>query len=177
MASVPRQDRPKPNVEQVVLVKIQRDALQQINQGPPPLHSNSSTETTDKEKAELFREGLSRAFTKPKSSIFWPTSTARNTVNSTLQSIVDLINLTLRTGKVPAAWKDARVTMLPKGKGASSDLSCYRPISVTCCLSKLVARLLNKKMYTLLKNNGFFVANFLCVNNMSKLKNGVLCVC
>ena len=172
----------------------------------PPLHSNSSTATTDKEKAEMFRESLSRAFTGssghhdnehkarveaevkrflanvdssehcpvsidelklavsalPRSSAPGPSKIHNEMLkqlpNSTLQSIVDLTNLTLRTGKVPAAWKDARVTMLPKGRGASTDPSCYRPISVTCCLSKLVERVLNKRMYTLLENNGFFVA-------------------
>ena len=73
-----------------------------------------------------------------------------------LQSIVTLANITLQQGKLPNAWKSARVTMIPKGKSASSDPSSYRPISVTCCLGKLVERVLHKRMYAMLENAGFF---------------------
>ncbi len=45
------------------------------------------------------------------------------------------------TGKIPSIWKSAQITALHK-KGAKSDPCNYRPISLTCILSKVYEKLL-----------------------------------
>jgi len=47
----------------------------------------------------------------------------------------------MSVGKVPADWKIAFITPLFK-KGASSDPSNYRPISVSSVFSKLMERVI-----------------------------------
>ena len=76
-----------------------------------------------------------------------------------LTIIVRLINITLRAGVVPTDWKHAQVSMLPKGKGLSTDPNNYRPISLTCCLCKLAERVIHKHIYSHLERVSFFIDN------------------
>ncbi|RMZ94989.1 RNA-directed DNA polymerase from mobile element jockey-like [Brachionus plicatilis] len=53
----------------------------------------------------------------------------------------DLIhNLILQEGIVPKAWKSANITMISKKSCPTQAPSNYRPISITSCLGKLIAR-------------------------------------
>src|SRR5678815_5517894 len=56
--------------------------------------------------------------------------------------LVQLYSLCLNTNTFPQCWKHAHVQAIPK-KGSRSDPSNYRPISLTCILSKIFETLLN----------------------------------
>ena len=49
-------------------------------------------------------------------------------------SITNLLNLSLCCGTLPLDWKLARVTLIYKGKGAKTDKSNFRPISIIGCI-------------------------------------------
>ena len=57
-----------------------------------------------------------------------------------------LFNNCFRTATTPSIWKHARVTPLPKG-GDSQVVSNYRPISLLPLLSKLIEKIVHKRLY------------------------------
>ena len=59
----------------------------------------------------------------------------KDTAASITPSITMLFNLSLKTGRVPKPWKQARVTPIPK-VSAPKVPENYRPISLLCILSK-----------------------------------------
>ena len=68
--------------------------------------------------------------------------------------ILDLINMTWRTGTIPTKWKIATISpILKKGKPAE-ELKSYRPISLTSCLCKLAERIINSRLYWWLEITG-----------------------
>ena len=67
--------------------------------------------------------------------------------------ILHFINLTWKLGKLPTAWRTAKVTpILKKGKPAGKPQS-YRPISLTSCISKVAERMVNTRLYFWLESN------------------------
>ena len=55
-------------------------------------------------------------------------------------------NISLQSGVFPEEMKTARVT--PMFKGAEvSDLGNYRPISVLCCFSKILGKIIYSRLY------------------------------
>src|SRR5678815_4090603 len=56
--------------------------------------------------------------------------------------LVQLYSLCLNTSTFPQCWKHAHVQPIPK-KGSRFDPSNYRPIALTCILSKIFETLLN----------------------------------
>lgn len=58
--------------------------------------------------------------------------------------VTRIFNLSISSGKVPTEWLTAVVTPVPK-IDKPSDLSHYRPISVTPILSRMAERLITKK--------------------------------
>ncbi|CAF1072701.1 unnamed protein product [Brachionus calyciflorus] len=64
----------------------------------------------------------------------------------TLLSIHSIFNASLKLGHIPDEWKKAKVVMtLKKGK-PPDDPNSYRPISLLCCLGKLLEKIVNKKL-------------------------------
>ena len=63
-------------------------------------------------------------------------------------------NLIIKTGKWPAAWKEALVTPGLKSGNPSAALSSYRPISNLCSISKLIERVLYDQMVSFLDEKG-----------------------
>ena len=61
------------------------------------------------------------------------------TAHSITPGITQLFNISIKLGRIPDLWKDARVTPIPKG-GDPTDLKNYRPISLLSILSKLLER-------------------------------------
>jgi len=61
----------------------------------------------------------------------------------------------LRSGSFPLCWRVANVTAIPKD-GTSSDVSDYRPISITPILSKVYERLLSAKLSRYCESRGLF---------------------
>ena len=58
-----------------------------------------------------------------------------------------IFNKSLAAGKYPNLWKEANVKPVFKGKGSPSDVTNYRPISLLPCLSKILEKLMFKRMY------------------------------
>ncbi|VDI60877.1 Hypothetical predicted protein [Mytilus galloprovincialis] len=72
--------------------------------------------------------------------------------NSSLNTLLDIFNLSWRQGQVPQCWKDAiMMPILKKGKN-KSKASSYRPISLTSSCCKLLERIINKRMHMYLES-------------------------
>ena len=68
--------------------------------------------------------------------------------------IADLLNLIFRVGVYPKAWKVANITPVYKKKGAKTDKSNWRPISILPTLSKLCESVIHSRILRhLLDNN------------------------
>ncbi|CAK1601973.1 unnamed protein product [Parnassius mnemosyne] len=66
--------------------------------------------------------------------------------------ISQLANLCFKTGKFPRALKRSLVTPVFKN-GERGDVNNYRPISVLPCISKILEKLLNKRLLSYLHHN------------------------
>ena len=70
-------------------------------------------------------------------------------------SLTELINLYFNQGKFPAALKIARVTPTFK-KGDRLDVNNYRPISLISNISKIIEKLIHKRLNSFLEQNNIF---------------------
>ena len=61
-----------------------------------------------------------------------------------------LINTSIETAVFPDLWKEACVLPLHKS-GPSTDLDNYRPISILCCISKIIERHVHDSLFNHLK--------------------------
>lgn len=85
-------------------------------------------------------------------------------------AVFQLFQQSYSTGKVPKVWKTAQVTPLHK-KGDKSNPQNYRPISLTCVLSKVYERLLRNHLLQHLepfiyKNQHGFMPRRSCMSNL-----------
>ena len=62
-----------------------------------------------------------------------------------LDFLTHLFNVSLTTATVPNVWKLAFINPIFK-KGSRSVPSNYRPISLTCCLSRVLENIIVKKL-------------------------------
>ena len=70
------------------------------------------------------------------------------------QAILCLFNMTLKSGTIPKAWRNAVISpILKKGK-PQEDFNSYRPISMTSCLGKIIERMVNSRLYWWLESSG-----------------------
>ena len=67
-------------------------------------------------------------------------------------ALLDITNSCLTTGDIPAAWKHALVTPIPKGK-VSTEPSNTRPISILPAAMKIVERVVQHQLVTYLESN------------------------
>ena len=81
-------------------------------------------------------------------------------------SLAHLFNLSLYSGEIPCDWKKAVVTPIYKGRGARSDPSNYRPISITSTISKLFEFAVKEQILSYL-----LVNNLITPNQSAYLKN------
>ena len=63
-----------------------------------------------------------------------------------------IVNLSLNTGTVPSAWKEAKIVPIYKS-GTSSSVENYRPISVLPILSKLLEKAVHTQLSNFLERN------------------------
>jgi hypothetical protein len=67
-------------------------------------------------------------------------------VNTTKQKLLDIYNLSWRSGQVPQCWKEATmIPVLKEGKNRTKPAS-YRPNSLTSCVCKTLERIINQRM-------------------------------
>ena len=74
--------------------------------------------------------------------------------NEGKEVLLKLINKTWEKGILPKSWKLATIKPLLKKGKAPTELSSYRPISLTSCLGKLAERMVNTRLYWWLEANG-----------------------
>lgn len=63
-----------------------------------------------------------------------------------IKPLVDIINCSIRTGKVPHQWKIAKIIALFKG-GDKKNKNNYRPISLLSAFSKLLEKSVQRQLY------------------------------
>ena len=69
-----------------------------------------------------------------------------------------IFDLTMKTGKIPQEWKQAEIRAIYKKKGAKSDPSNYRPVSLTSVVCKLMEKIVKKQLNQHLKDNNLLAA-------------------
>lgn len=75
------------------------------------------------------------------------------------EKILILFNECLKSEWVPGEWKHSVITMILKSGQDSSQISSYRPISMTPCLARLFERLILRRLEIHLKTNNIIIAN------------------
>ena len=81
-----------------------------------------------------------------------PTSVLKDTLPLIVKPLCHVLNLSLAQGKIPEAWKLARVSPIFKGGDVTDPLN-YRPISVLPVMSKVLERLVFNQLYKYLNDN------------------------
>lgn len=71
------------------------------------------------------------------------------------EPLKSLYNTSLRTGKVPEIWRQATISAIFK-KGCKKTPSNYRPVSLTCILSKVMESIVRDKMVHHMSANNLF---------------------
>ena len=66
--------------------------------------------------------------------------------------LCNLFNFSLEAMKVPSVWKKSNIVPIHK-KNSMSDLRNYRPVSLLCCLSKVMERIVFKYIFNFFKDN------------------------
>ena len=66
--------------------------------------------------------------------------------------LADIFNKSLESGIFPSSWKSARVHPVPKGAGGQTP-DKYRPISILSNLSKVLERIVYKKLFKYCNEN------------------------
>ncbi len=71
----------------------------------------------------------------------------KNISVSLVHPLTLLFNKSLQCGQLPYLWKQSHVTPIYKNKGSMSDVTNFRPISLTCVLCKMMEKILVKHMH------------------------------
>ena len=72
--------------------------------------------------------------------------------NEVINTLTELVNLSLNQGKFPYKWKHAKIFPLFK-IGDFNSMTTYRPISILPVVSKVMERIVHKQLYDYLVNN------------------------
>ena len=68
--------------------------------------------------------------------------------------LVETFNTSTKHGKIPSAWKTLNIVPIPKGSNPNStDPSEYRPISLLSVVSKLLDKVIHKRVLTSLEES------------------------
>lgn len=70
----------------------------------------------------------------------------KNLSSKGIKYIRDFFNLIYLKGFFPKSWRDAVIIPILKGDSDPSDPSSYRPISLISCLSRLLEKIINKRL-------------------------------
>jgi hypothetical protein len=66
---------------------------------------------------------------------------------------LDLINLIWRTGHIPTLWKQAIIIAIPKPGKDPTNVTSYRPISLTNTICKVMETMVNNRLKHHLEQN------------------------
>lgn len=81
-----------------------------------------------------------------------PTKLLQSTVDLIITPLCKIINVSFKTGKFPNAIKIAKVIPIHK-KDSTQDVNNYRPISLLSIFSKILEKLMPKRVYDFLENH------------------------
>ena len=70
----------------------------------------------------------------------------------TLNRIHNIFNASISLGYVPIKWKISKIIMIPKKDKPPDEITSYRPISLLCCLSKWLEKIINTKIMNWLEH-------------------------
>ena len=80
---------------------------------------------------------------------------------SLIHCLAHIFNLSLSEGKFLSPFKKSKVIPVYKNKGEKSDMNNYRPISLLPVLSKILERIMHRRLYSFLdKKDSFFSKQF-----------------
>ena len=93
-----------------------------------------------------------------------------------LSILLDLYNDSYDGAEIPQAWRDAIIIPLLKNGKPSSELSSYRPVSLTSCLVKTFERMIADRLYAIVESNNLlshlqagFRRNLSCEDQILKI--------
>ena len=72
-----------------------------------------------------------------------------------VKPLIKIFRTSVRTGKIPAPWKDAKITAIHK-KGNKHVAGNYRPVSLTSVACKLLESFVREALVSYMKANKFF---------------------
>jgi hypothetical protein len=81
----------------------------------------------------------------------------RNLGDNFKRILVHLLNLAIKSGKIPSRWKQVIVKMIPKKVDSRNNPANYRPISMTNCIARLCERVILSNIHDHLKKNKILV--------------------
>ena len=97
--------------------------------------------------------------------------------------LTELINLSFNQGQFPAVLKTASMTPTFK-KGDKLDVNNYRPISLISNISKIIEKLIHKRLNSFLEHNNIFYSfqfgfrdNHSTTHALIKMKNQIKKAC
>jgi len=92
----------------------------------------------------------------------------RDAPERTIQWLVDCCNSILQSGDWPSVWKLALIRPLPKASGG------YRPISLLCCVSKILERVVYRRLKQFGFDNNIFLGQFAASGGCEKAMDSLL---
>ena len=72
-----------------------------------------------------------------------------------LHKLLQFLNYIFETG-YPSQWKEGIIIPLPKPNKPRTNVDSYRPITLTNCLSKLLEKIINRRLQYFLESNNYY---------------------
>ena len=79
------------------------------------------------------------------------------TASAIAESLTNLFNYSLDTGRIPSEWKSACVIPVPK-KGEKELVESYRPVSVLPIIAKIFEAMVHTQLYSYMETNSLIHA-------------------
>lgn len=80
----------------------------------------------------------------------------RHLPESMEEYLLELLNVTWRSGRIPDRWKEGLVIAIPKANKDSTQPANLRPITLVSCVGKTLERMVNRRLVQLLESKGVF---------------------
>ena len=77
-----------------------------------------------------------------------------------LETLLNIMNEIWRTGKFPEDWHKAVIIPIPKAGKDKTEATNYRPIALTSCICKTMARMINDRLSLVMSMMVSFVLSF-----------------
>jgi len=84
-----------------------------------------------------------------------PPSFLKNLGNNAKTKLLEIFNLSFEKGVIPGIWTKAVIIPILKQGKAASQISSYRPISLTSCVGKTLERIINNRLYYIAEQKGW----------------------